>query len=346
MKLLSPNASIIGLPEPTDSIGVLQLIEKIGRTCYKSEDKINDTSCIKFVESLRNRKHWAILEHYIFVLSVPESVYLNFKHFEDIALEQEDHEYITKASFIKMTEWKDAPERKYKYLMSFSATALNYLIQCSSVMHNKYNPVSILFDFMQKHIPALMYDGTGIDRRHSHEGISFLSRAEIKSLPVWLRKIHDSMTVLFSVDRGVVMEITRHRPASYACESTRYCNYCKGQFGSNINVIVPSFYEGDDDLSFKKREIWYRAMDYAEAAYNELIALGSSPQEARSVLPNSLKADIFMTARMEEWIHFFNMRADRTAHPQMREVVIPLLKDAYTIDNRLFHEVSWRLEER
>lgn len=134
---------------------------------------------------------------------------------------------------------------------------------------------------------------------------------------------HQFITVRIICDRGVSHEIVRHRLASYTQESTRYCNYTKGKFGSEITVIEPCFWSQDDE----KYRVWKQTIEQIEACYNKLIELGATPQEARSVLPNSLKTEIVMTMNLREWRHFFTLRTSPAAHPQMREIAIPLLKE-------------------
>jgi thymidylate synthase (FAD) len=132
---------------------------------------------------------------------------------------------------------------------------------------------------------------------------------------------HASMTIRFIVDRGVSHEIVRHRLASYSQESTRYCNYSKEKFGSEITVIDPSRH-----LGHAAYIDWSESVQFAEAQYFSMIDSGAAPQMARSVLPNSLKTELVMTANVREWRHFFSLRAARAAHPQMREVACPLLR--------------------
>ena len=132
---------------------------------------------------------------------------------------------------------------------------------------------------------------------------------------------HVSLTVKFIVDRGVSHEIVRHRIASYSQESTRYCNYGNDKFGSEITVIKPVFF----DEGTTAYEIWKRSCEDDEKAYFDLLNEGCSPQQARSVLPNSLKTEVVMTANLREWRHFFRLRTAMDAHPQMREVATLLL---------------------
>ena len=137
---------------------------------------------------------------------------------------------------------------------------------------------------------------------------------------------HAVVTVRFIVDRGVSHELVRHRIGAFSQESTRYCNYGKGKFGKSITVIRPPWvnFPGSglphDDLS----EAWLEACHEAEDAYFKLLAGGWSPQQARSVLPNSLKTEVIATFNLRQWRHVFRMRCSTKAHPQMQQVMIPL----------------------
>jgi len=136
---------------------------------------------------------------------------------------------------------------------------------------------------------------------------------------------HSSLTVKFICDRGVSHELVRHRMASFAQESTRYCNYSKDQFGREITVIEPFFLKpGDAGWG-----VWMSAMDQAEDAYFHLLENGYSPQEARCVLPNSLKTEGVVTANYREWRHILKLRCANDAHPQIREIMVPLLKELH-----------------
>lgn len=134
---------------------------------------------------------------------------------------------------------------------------------------------------------------------------------------------HVSITVKVICDRGVSHEIVRHRIASYTQESTRYCNYSKGAFGGEITVIEPCF-AGNGTFPYAG---WVMALQEAENAYMRMIEHGATPQEARSVLPNSLKTELVMTMNLREWRHFLKLRTAKNAHPQMREVAGMILKE-------------------
>lgn len=155
---------------------------------------------------------------------------------------------------------------------------------------------------------------------------------------------HESLSVRFICDRGVTHEIVRHRIASYSQESTRYVNYAKA---GHCQFIIPPWVDIDageitldavdtDSPAF----YWTMAMLDAERHYNTLSRSGWKPEQARSVLPNSLKTEIVMTANLREWRHFFRLRTARAAHPQIRELVTPLLVELQTLLPAIFDSIK------
>ena len=146
---------------------------------------------------------------------------------------------------------------------------------------------------------------------------------------------HVNITVRFICDRGVSHELVRHRLASYSQESTRYANYSKERFGREITVIKPSFWHENTPEYLE----WLTAMEQAERSYMKLIQLGASPEQARGVLPNNLKTEIVMTCNIREWRHVLNLRCSRTAHPQMRELMLPLLYELHEKLPILFEDI-------
>lgn len=147
---------------------------------------------------------------------------------------------------------------------------------------------------------------------------------------------HSSLSVKFTVDRGVSHELVRHRIASFAQESTRYCNYSKDKFDNGITFIKPFFF-GENTQNYKE---WIYAMGIAEKSYLQMLKDGATPQEARSVLPNSTKTEITITANYREWRNFFKLRTAKVAHPQMQEVTRPLLKELKTILPVIFNDIE------
>lgn len=159
---------------------------------------------------------------------------------------------------------------------------------------------------------------------------------------------HFALTARFTCDRGVTHEIVRHRIASYSQESTRYCNYGQGKFGSEITVIdlkgglsmdptLKSLTAGQLSAIYDE---WLLACEDAEKHYFRMLELGASPQAARSVLNNSTKADIVVTMNLREWRHFFRLRCDPASHPQMREVALMLFEQMHALMPPLFDDIA------
>lgn len=141
---------------------------------------------------------------------------------------------------------------------------------------------------------------------------------------------HGSITVKVTCDRGVTHEIVRHRIASYSQESTRYCNYANDKFDNQISCIdvATGFqYDLNDEKDLQKYRLWQEAMEAAEKYYFRMLGLGARPEEARSILPNSLKTEIVMTMNLREWRHFIRLRGSKAAHPQIREITRLLLSE-------------------
>lgn len=145
---------------------------------------------------------------------------------------------------------------------------------------------------------------------------------------------HYSETIRIICDRGVSHEIVRHRLASYTQESTRYCNYAGAKHGQELTFIVPP------ELTQQAYQAWWNVMDIAEKNYLSMIENNIKPEIARSVLPNSLKTEIVMTCNLREWMHFFTLRTSKAAHPQMREIAIPMLVSFRELFPAIFENVG------
>jgi thymidylate synthase (FAD) len=148
---------------------------------------------------------------------------------------------------------------------------------------------------------------------------------------------HSRATVRIICDRGVTHELVRHRLVSYSQESTRYCNYSGDKFGNEVTFVDLRHYLANPE----GRKLWETAMQQAEATYLELVNQhGVPPQFARSVLPNSLKTEIVTTANLREWRHIFRLRAAKAAHPQMQEIMKPMLSDFQKIFPIIFDDIE------
>jgi len=146
---------------------------------------------------------------------------------------------------------------------------------------------------------------------------------------------HEKLSVRIVCDRGVTHELVRHRIASYSQESTRYCNYSKNKFGNQLTFIKPCFWiEGSPEYT-----LWEEQMRSIEMCYLALIRSGAAPEQARSILPNSLKTEIIVTMNLREWRHFFRLRTSERAHPQMREIAMPLLTRMHELLPPVFEDL-------
>jgi thymidylate synthase (FAD) len=144
---------------------------------------------------------------------------------------------------------------------------------------------------------------------------------------------HISLTIKFITDRGVANEIVRHRIGSYAQESTRYCNYNKDKFGNEITVI-------DHGYINEKRSYWITGCENAERAYFAMLTVGATPEEARDVLPLCLKTEIVCTWNLREWHEVLRLRTAKDAHPAIRALMIPVLKELQAVYPEIFNDIE------
>lgn len=339
MKIINQSVELNNpIPEPTDKLGVLQYIERIGRSCYKSEDKITETSAKKFIQMLMNRKHWAMLEHYLFTFTITEFMYQQLITYMANCQGEEK----IKLNYIRLTHWKEATGTKYEYMLTASPTSINYMAECCNI-----KGMWKLYLYMLREYPDLcchaLFDRVIGKLDQSTKGVEFVSREKVKELPLHIRIQHDWMSAKFITNRGVTHEMVRHRPFSYAQESTRYCNYSKNTFNNEITVIFPKQFDTGMGLESNSDvyTCWRSAMESAETSYFKLLKYGATAQEARGVLPNDLKTEIHMTGQLYAWQHFFDMRTAPDAHPQIRELACDLLQQA----NNSFGEAIFNSKE-
>lgn len=304
----------------------LQKIERIARICYKSEDKITSDSYKKMTKVLLDRQHLAMFEHASLTFEVDSQTY------EAVGYLIND---LMRFTGLPIAE---GPVNNCRLKLTFTVVSggdIRYIISGNIRAFYEFflkaaEADVMLYDIKQLYVAVNQqvdyifnidgYDNTW-ERPGSIDLITDYSKLSDKE-----RLIHETFTVIFTCDRGVTHELVRMRDASFAQESTRYCNYQLGRFGNEITVIKPLFVE---EGTYEYAQ-WYSAMSNAEMSYNNLIAAGATPQEARSVLPPSVKADIAVTANLYEWRHIFNLRAcDATgpAHPQMKEIMVPLFEE-------------------
>lgn len=301
MRIIKPSFEIWEQKPSLD--GVYKQIERAGRVCYKSEDKITDTSAKDFVDRMIKSGHGAMLEHgtiYLKLLDTLDNMSLINRYKEN------------KYSIIKEGTEEYNCHGDAIYCRSICITT-NYRVL---VENNWLDDLEYLYEPTEYH-----------EKR---------------------------ITVKFICDRGVSHEFVRHRVFSFAQESTRYCNYSNDKFGNECTFIIPCWCEDlvsgnsyntelceDYDLThtegLSKNSIrWIYYVCQTEDAYNMLLAKGWIAQQARAVLPNSLKTELVMTGTIEQWKGFFKLRDAGSAHPQARELAHPLhrefIKRGYLVD--------------
>ena len=310
MKLIESSVSI--MPQEEGLLGVYKQIELAGRTCYKSEDKITPTSAKEFVDRMIASGHGSMLEFGTVYLAAnigrSEAYY---KHCCPIDNTMEDWE--------------------------------NNLFKYKSNKYSKYSTCIIgdyLTAFVTTNYRVLVEKGWLDDLKYLCEPTEFHEKR---------------VCVRFTTDVGVSRELNKHRVDSIAEQSTRYCNFSKDKFGNELSIIVPpeftedeikssylyshnlaedkaSFFAGEnyqviyeqDMYDWKQLEWWIWANRCCELAYMNLIRLGWKPEQARRILPLDLHTELNHCAFVSDWKHFFELRCDKSAHPDMVKVATSL----------------------
>jgi len=280
MKIIKPSVEFFGAV-PTDYENALKFIELAGRTCYKSEDKITPTSAEAFVKRLIKAGHLAMVEHSNFVVRAKA------RHF-----------VLYPSSFSKyLTPYGD--ENYYYVGGNLTAWIQNY---------NRGKD-------QQFFAPFLNIYGKLFDLDYDEFGVSFDSeRSHWQPCPSGeIPKELHRYSAKFICDRGVSHELVRHRPCSFAQESTRYVNYA----GKEMEFLEPA---GFEEWSYFSKGAFEACCIDAEYRYGGILDQGLKPQQARAVLPNALKTEIVVTADAAEWAHIRKLRTSPAAHPDMQRL--------------------------
>lgn len=294
MKFIEPDVIRITEKDP------YKKIELAGRTCYKSEDKVTKTSAKKFVKALINRTHTAMLEHQCFVFKIDDSSpfveqYINLLR---------GYKYLNVTRFVEYMNYNDVVTSNVRYLVSGSVRAI-----CERDVSDP------IFRALYLEYPELSY---GEQKKPVYNDVtaSIVKLSDFSNLTEEEILKHSYFTFRITTDRGVTHELVRHRPCSFAQESTRYVNYIDG-----LSIALPTgFYDRPEDAQKEYQE----AFEDCERHYANLIKLGQSPQEARAVLPNGIKTEIVVTTNLEEWNHIINLRyhgITGAPHPDIKAVV-------------------------
>ncbi len=301
MRVVPPSWEIM---EDLDSGSPAVRIERCGRLCYKSEDKITEESAPQFIRKIIKHGHNSVLEMAVVTLEI------------DFDLEsQAGHFFVAQPKFFQV----DRPEKK-KLLITGSMRAFRELyIDCG-----KLKIVKAAIEFLAGKRPLFFEDLLPKYGLIPQQGIGVkkVPLEEVDLFSIDFKAKHRYVAVKLTINRAVSHEIVRHRPCSFLQESQRYCRYSNEKFGSQVTFIKPMFYEeGSPEYAE-----WEKAMGKTESIYLNLLRI-STPQAARTVLPNSCKTELIVYANLLEWFHIFRLRTSRGADPSMREVMISLLND-------------------
>lgn len=326
MRVVDANAVYID-PSETTPYG---FIEKIGRTCYKSEDKMTEDSAIGFVQMLAENKHHAMLEHaHLYFKAESDMLRLIAEAINNAADNQMNPTSIPVRirNFINITVRVNQTNHCCGYISGSIRTFMD-MAKAECFKQNVY--INTLMDYLVKGLgtelfpgwvrPINIYRPDHLEMLDREAFIEDVNKLEDERMRTHIFMKHLTHTVLFTCDRGVTHELVRHRVAAYAMESTRYCNYQKGKFGGEITVIRPCFWD-TNSIEYK---LWFDACLAADNSYIELINKGAVAQQARDILPHSVKADIVITATEDEWQNILNQRLHGTTgkpHPQMVEIM-------------------------
>lgn len=286
MKLIKPKFEI--LEQENGLEGIYKQIERVGRTCYKSEDKISEGTAKPFVDRMIASKHLAMCEHGTLYFKIPANIDVDGHFLDEVST-------WTKCKHIVCSEgnWWAITTNLRVMIEHFAPEYIEELIE-------KY-----LCEPTEYHVKRV--------------------------------------AVKFTLDQGVMREFTRHRSFSFACESTRYCNYCNDKFNNEVTFIIPSWCENikegsyaEEDLNFEidtrytvNEQIFLNTLHRAEKAYFGLSVIWK-PQQVRNILPLATKCDLVMTGFVDDWEHFCDLRARGTTgapHPQAKELAEPLLTE-------------------
>lgn len=310
MRVVAPSFEIL---DDLDRQSLAVRIEACGRICYKSEDKINEASAIPFIKRIVKHGHNSVTEMGALTLKVT---------IDSETLATQFFSVIPKYFQIDRLD-------KQVLLITGTVRAFRELYQ----NHGSVKMVKAISNFLAGRNPLFFEDLLPKRGAVPQSGVTIekMDLADVDTLSADLLAKHRFLAVKFITNRAVTHEIVRHRPCSFLQESQRYCRYSEDKFGSEVTFIKPMFFEEGSD----EYKVWEEAMVETEKLYLKLLET-SSPQAARTVLPNSCKTELIVYANLLEWLHIFRLRTSPAAEPSMRELTIPLLERFQTLFPAVF----------
>jgi thymidylate synthase (FAD) len=301
MKIIPPSFEIL---TELDRGSMEARLESCGRICYKSEARITPESAGPFIKNVLKSGHNSVAEMAVCTIKVTLANRSMVERF-----------FETGPKFLTVSLLE-----KDVLLITGSVRAFRELY----MSHPTLKMVKGVTKFLAERTPIFFFDLVPKNGWPRQDGVLVekLSLAEVDRLPADLLVRHRFLAVKLITNRAVTHEIVRHRLCSFLQESQRYCRYDKEQFGSEVTFIKPMFFnEGTEEYA-----LWVKAMEETEALYLKLLET-SSPQAARTVLPNSCKTEIIVYANLMEWVHIYKLRTSMAAEPSMRELMVPLLAE-------------------
>lgn len=299
------------IQDDLDQASLALRLEACGRICYKSEEKISEGSALPFVKKIAEHGHNSVMEMAVVTLrlccspsQIADFLQCRPKYF---FVDPVDGGLLVTGSIRAFRElYSTFPETELVGAMvDFLGARHPYLFE------NVWQPVT----------------RTGV----SSIGVEKMPLEQVEQLELNLLLHHRFLGVKFIVNRAVTHEIVRHRPCSFLQESQRYCRYSQDKFGNQVSFIRPLFFAPDSN----EYRLWHQAMEMTEALYLQLLET-STPQAARTVLPNSCKTEIIVYCNLAEWRHILRLRTSPAAEPSMREVMIPLETELQKRYSQLF----------
>lgn len=279
-------------------------IERCGRTCYKSENLITKETAIPFIAGILKSGHESVIEHANVIFSMP-NIATNHKIFE-----------MRDIRGLNVSLEKDVIDGVEKIIVSGNMRALRDLAR-------QYN----VHDFLYIIGNPLFYIAEGKTPVFEEIKIESVQKSRFS-------KLHNYVTTHSICDVGAYKDVTRHRLASFSIESTRFCNYSKGKFGSELTMVEPCNIEKGSEMY----DEWLKCVNTIEESYMKMAALGAKADQLRMLLPHSSKADMIMSANVAEWKHVFSLRCHSAAHPSVQKVMKKILAECYHIWPDFFAE--------
>lgn len=338
MNILTSQASII--PQGPGIVGAFKQIEKVGRACWASENLITDYSCEEFVSGLMKREHNAPLEHgtfyLIYLIGSPMYDPYYMVHFNDVRkFKQNPYSRVVEKRFDVAAQAEDS-----EWMHSFV---------------EQYGPTTAYFITTNLRVIVENFTEEEVDKVLDHSVNNPYPEHKLR------------VTVHFTCQRAISAEFNRHRKDSMMERSSRYCNFSKDKFGNEISIVKPDwvvnerpdvsdigfmgyvralFYHGSDEWT--KFDYWMFANLTCEWAYMHLINEGAKPEEARDILPMDLQTELYHTAFIDDWEHFFKLRAwnskGNRPHPEAKKLArqvfdefvnLGLVSEQLRIDNEI-----------